>query len=471
MTANLALVSVPFPTSSTPGARPGEGKGRLVNTYAFKDGDEIVYGAVPGLVAGAVVGSGPRGGLLVGNTLYWAVSGSLVSLTGLNGPATTVGALPGDDLITAARNNRQPTPDVVFVADGNAFTTDGTTVSDYPDPDLGSVNSVSFLNGSFYFTKGDGTIIASGLNSTDINTLATAKAEAKPDGLLRGIVKGRQFIALGPTSTEFWDDVGSTPFPLARSEVVDTGLFGSHAVAGFEDGWDKAWFMVASDGTVRRWDGYTPTPISTRAVERSIASVSNRNALTACVYTFGGNSVLSLSGPDWTWEYHVNVGEWFERESYGLSRWRAQTSVNAFGRWIVGDTLSDRLMAVSEPARREGDDPLVCVMEGYLATAPATARLGRLRLHFSTGQGREEGTDPIETDPKVLVSWSGNGGAAYSVPVARSLGRQGQYARVIGVTSLGRAKHQGLRLRLAISDPVSFAFKRADLPDVIVRRG
>ena len=32
------MVAVPFPTSSGPGAIPGEGSGRLVNVFAAKDG-------------------------------------------------------------------------------------------------------------------------------------------------------------------------------------------------------------------------------------------------------------------------------------------------------------------------------------------------------------------------------------------------------------------------------------------------
>ncbi len=59
---------------------------------------------------------------------------------------------------------------------------------------------------------------------------------SSPDGLIRGIAKGSQFIALGAQSIEFYANAGTAPFPLARADVVDIGLFAPFAEAGFEPG-------------------------------------------------------------------------------------------------------------------------------------------------------------------------------------------------------------------------------------------
>lgn len=461
--------AIPFPLSSTPGSRPGEGAGRLINCFAFKDGDAVLYGPVPGLTPFALTGLGPRGSLLVGATLYVAVTDALLKVTA-DGVVTNVGPLQGSGLVTMARDNRAPSPDIVIVTENGAFVTDGASVSDYPDADVGSPNSVSFLDAYFLFTYGNATIRASGINDTGINDQSFTKAEAKPDGLLRGIVKGRQFIALGQASTEFYDNAGLIPFPLQRSEVVDVGLFGPWAVAGTDDGWDKPWLMVASDGTVRRWDGYAPTIVSTRDVERSIATVADPDTLEAMVTTYGGNSVWSLSGPDFTWDYHINAGQWFERESYGLKRWRGRTSVKAFGKWLVGDIQSATLMALDEAARTEGASPLVVTAEGWLKSYPAGFRVNDLYLQFSTGQGREDGKAPIETDPRVSVSWSLDGGGRWGQPLLRSMGRQGQYGRNVRVGQLGLARTSGVKVRWSISDPVPFAFMGGTLPKPSERR-
>lgn len=464
------MVALTFPKSSTPGAYPGEGAGRLVNVYAVADGDRAAFVSVPGLVPFGAAGAGPRGFLLVGSLLYDAVKDTLytVNATGL---ATLVGQLSGSDPVTMARNNRSPSPDVVIVTEDGAYAASTAGIADYPDPDVGTPTSVTFLDGYFLFTYGDGTIRASGLNTTDINDQSFTKAESKPDGLIRGIAKNGQFIALGPTSTEFYSNAGTQPFPLARAEVSDTGLFGRWAVAGFEDGWDRSWFSVASDRTVCRWDGYTPTRVSTREVERSIAGITDPNSLRMCVYGFGGNAVVSLSGPGFTWEYHVTANRWFERESYGAKRWRGERSVNAFGRWLVGDLRSTSIMAISETTRREGSDPLVCTMEALGPTFPRGARLNDLRVEITTGQGRAEGLEPIETDPRALISWSLDGGASFGTAVERSLGRQGQFGKPVTVTSLGRARGAGLTVRIEVSDPVRFTLYQQDVGRLAQRNG
>lgn len=465
------MPSLVYPKSSTPGARPGEGAGRLVNVFTFLDGEEATMGPAPGLVPFALVGSGPRGFLRISDALlYVAVADTLYSVNS-SGTAAIIGNLPGASPVTMARNNRPLAPDVVIIAEGTPFITNGTTVSDYPDPDVGSPTSVTFLDGYFIFTYGDGTIRSSGLNTTDINDQAFTKAEAKPDGAIRGIVKGSQFIALGPSSAEFYSDTGTIPFPFTRTEVVDTGLFGQWAVAGFEDGWDRSWFMVASDRTVGRWDGYTFTRISTRDVERSIAGVADPSTLRMVVYAFAGNAVVSISGPMFTWDYHVASGLWFERESDGLPRWRARCSVNAFGRWIVGDTLSSNIMTVSEAARTEADAPLVCTMDGRLDAFPNGVRLNDLRLDISTGQGRAEGETVPEGDPCALISWSLDAGGHFSAPVRRSIGRQGEFGRAVTVGSLGRSRGNGVTVRTVIADPVPFVLKGASVGRVATRKG
>lgn len=464
------MVALTFPKSSSPGARPGEGAGRLVNCFWALDGERAALVPAPGLVPFSVVAQGPRGFLLVGSLLYVAVKDALYTVNAA-GVATLVGVLSGSDPVTMARNNRSPSPDVVIVSEDGAFVATTSGVSDYPDPDVNTPTSVAFLDGYFLFSYGDGTIRASGLNTTDLNDQSFTKAESKPDGLIRGITKNGQYIALGPTSTEFYSNAGTQPFPLARAEVSDTGLFGKWAVAGFEDGWDRPWFSVASDRTVCRWDGYTPTRVSTREVERSIAGITDPNSLRACVYGFGGNAVVSLSGPNWTWEYHVAANRWFERESYGAKRWRAERSVNAFNRWLVGDLRSTGIMAISETARREGSDPLVCTMEAIGPTFPQGARLDDLRVEISTGQGRAEGLDPIETDPTVTISSSLDGGADFRNPVPRSMGRQGEFGRTVRVGSLGRARGAGVRVRVEVADPVPFSLYGADLGRLGMRKG
>jgi hypothetical protein len=53
-------------------------------------------------------------------------------------------------------------------------------VISFADTDIGTPNSVGFMDGYFIFTYGDGTIQASGLNDVTIATTDKTKEQAKP---------------------------------------------------------------------------------------------------------------------------------------------------------------------------------------------------------------------------------------------------------------------------------------------------
>lgn len=459
-------MQIPFPTSSTPGQRPQEGRGRLINAFAEELGEnEVIIRPVPGLNSFCDTGKGtPRGFLDVAGLLYAAYKDVAVTITSGGAVATLTGALSGSLPVTWARNNKSPTPDVVCVSENGAFTVTSTTVSTFADPDLPAPNSVSFLDAYFLFTIGDGRIFASDLNSTAINALSFAQCAAKPDGLTRGIVSGQLFYGFGPASCEVWQNVGTSPFPLARVAVIPVGLAGAWAIAGFEDGWDTAPIFVAADNTVRQMNGYTPEIISKPDVSRAIAAVADKSTLEACVYTYAGHAIWSLSAPGWTWEFNTTTRQWHERRSYQSARWRVSRSVYFGGKWLVGDTASSKLLEVSEGARREDQVPLVSVIDSLpVQNFPARITVKRADFSFVVGQGDERGADPIETDPQVAVSWSDDGGVTFGNPLMRPLGRQGAANQPVRVNRTGRTKQHGRRWRLTLSDPVFWSLMGGDM--------
>ena len=71
----------PFPKSSTPGARPGEGEGRLFNCYSVVEGDRSYVRRTAGLAQLVATGkTGIRGLLDVNGVLYVVYTGSVVTV-------------------------------------------------------------------------------------------------------------------------------------------------------------------------------------------------------------------------------------------------------------------------------------------------------------------------------------------------------------------------------------------------------
>jgi len=464
---------IPWPLSSSPGANVQESAGRLINCYAEPLGRDVeatkklapprvVWRKCPGLsLFAASAQTGFRGAILVDSTFYAAWSGKVSAFTSLGVETLLTGSLTGTEKVFFARNNKVGSPDVVCVApQTGAFSVLVGSVISFADPDIGSPNSVGFLDGYFIFTYGDGTIQASGLNDVTIATTDKTKEQAKPGGLIRGLPFNGQYYVFGPNfGAVYADTANPVGFPFTRSYVIQRGLISPYAIAGQENGFGSALIWVADDFSVVQANG-TPNPlkISPPDLDRLIALVPNKTTLEASVYISQGHPKWVISCPTFTWEFDLGSQKWNERASYLQTRWRAVSGHNAFGQWIVGDTQGGRLLKVDQTALDEFGNPLIMQMDsGPVIGFPSRTKVGKADFNFITGVGIATGVDPIATNPKVGISWSNDGGITYSNEFVRELGRQATDSRIAMVRT-GMTSTHGRRWRMKISDPIYAGF-------------
>lgn len=464
---------IPFPVQTSPGAKFQEGGGRILNGYVEELGDQApnktVIRRMPGMVNfGTSARTGFRGSILVNGVLYVAYSGKLEKWTSAGGASVNVGNLNGTKRGFFAANNNT-TPDKWFVdPDGNiAVFTPTTVTNSWPDADLPSVNSTDFLDGYGVFTVGDGRAFATDLNSTSVNALSFGKAEAKPDGLVRVVSWGGRLLFFGNQTTEVWTDAGTTPFPFARSSVIPRGLAGPYCVSGYEDGFSRGPIWVSDDSCVYRLDGYSPVKVSTPDLEGLIEAVSDKTTLEATSFISRGHAFWQLSCPAWTWVLDITTSQWSEGNSYLVTRTRRSGVINAFGKWLTGDTISGNLQQITSTANDETSSPLRLRIEsGPVLNFPAGMPVGRADFYFTTGVGIATGHDPDQTAPDVEISWSDDGGLTWSNPILRTLGRQSVSMQLVSlVACTGRTSWQGRRWRIDISSAVYAGFMMATMSD------
>lgn len=457
----MAGTPFPFPKSSTPGSRPGEGEGRLFNCYSVTEGDRSYVRRTPGLARLiALGGTGFRGGIDINGVRYAVFNGSVKREEG--GVVTTLtGTVPGSDWVTIQRNNKvtdgESTPDIVVVRSaGGAYVINDTTVSEYPDADLpDTVNSVDFLEGFLLFTDPNGTIYASELNSTDINPLSFATAESRSDGLRRVIVRGNIAYFMGKTTIEPWKNVGTSPWPLQRSPtVLQVGILSTLAVAGFEETWNAPTFFVSADGRVMALSGYEAAPVSTLDVERFIAA-SSAASVEVSAYVWKGRSFIAVSSDAGSWVYDVDARSWHERGSTGLARWRATRSFVSDGVWVYGDTQGGDLLVLSDTLTENGS-----ALGGFLQSGP-------LKDFPSDIEAKLE-AEFTEADITIKVSWSGDGGKTWSDELDRPINEADKYPT--SVSSLGKSNHRGFIVKFQWEGPADFSFMGATAERVEVRR-
>lgn len=460
------MVDVPFPKSTTPGEFVGEGQGRLVNCYVSKEGDLVYWRRMPGLASFCAIPEGGRiRGRIRSGPFVYVVIGTKCYQVDVNGVFTELyGDVPGTKNVTVTQNN-EPEPRIVIVSEYTAQVINGLVLSIYASPYLPLVNSVTSLDGYILFTTRFGEIWATDLNSLNVNALSFAKAQSDRDGLYRGIVSNGIFYAMGLNTITPYTDAGTAPFPLQRATtVMSIGLAGPNAVAGDQYEWDKPPIFVATDDTVRILQGYETQIVSTPDIQRKIAAVTDKTTLEACVFDFDGNSIWSLSSATWTENYNVTTGAWLDRESFNIDLWRARLSVFAFGRWLFGDTKSSIIMQMGQGYAKEVGEPLVWGADSAAVKQfPLRTQISSVSLDFVLGQGNEQGEDPIQTAPQVMISWSHDGGATWSNPIQRPLNREGKFVGPIRVHRLGITTHHGFRLRWRISDPVNVSFMGATI--------
>jgi hypothetical protein len=407
-----------------------------------------------------------RGALVTASNVYAAFADQVVKFDPTGGASTLVDALSGSDRVFWARNNKRPTPDVVMVCGAGTFKMVGDVISDLADPDLPSAIDVCFLDGYFFLIIADGRCFASGLNALTINANDNTTAEAKPDGLYRGIPWNGQLWLCGPGSIEVWggQPPNDTGFPFNRIAVIQRGLIGQSAIAGYEDGFGKALLWVGDDNAVHKATGYVPEKVSSPDLDRLIEDVADKGTLEASAYISGGHAIWSLSSPDWTWEFDLNTEKWQERRSYLSPRWRGTRSFNAFGKWLAGDQLSGSILQIDRKTLKEVDKPLIAeCWSAPVQKFPNRIRVARADFDFSTGVGIIPGVTEQETDPEVEISYSDDGGHTFSQPRKRKLGQRGRPLQRVTLFNCGTTGAQGRIWKVAMSDPAHFGLMGGDM--------
>ena len=458
-------MDIVFPTTSTVGAKPQEGGGSLLNAFVEQLSTgarkQIVRKRVPGMtkIVEADARINCRGIAPFGANAFVAFNDRLFELSG-SGTSYFMddrGQLSGTKPITVAQNNRAPDPQIVAVTENGAFQFfSGGAPASYPDSDVGFPNSVCFGDGYFFFTYGDGTCRSSGLNSTDINTNDRITTEAGNGSLLRGVFFRQELWLFCQDHIEVWQDTANANgFPFSRSTVIPRGLKGQWAVAGEEEGFSNVLIWVGDDNTVYNLNGYAPVRISTHDVERSIGTVTDVSTLRATVYMSEGHAIWQIKGPGFTWCYDLTTSQWHQRASYGRPEWMGEQTAFYNGSWIVGDDTTGKLYRMNaQDFTEDGANIIWEVTSAQMASFPNRFSVPRADFDFDMGVGLDTGSSIDVTDPRVLVSYSDDGGYYYSEPEEFILGRQGQASTRVTVLQTGEVGPYGRQWKIQCPDPV-----------------
>lgn len=439
---------------------------RSINLYPVfdKEGKEVaaLYGT-PGLDLFSSAGVGPiRGEYSAANGRAFAVSGGELYEISANGTSMLRGALTTfTGAVSMDENGFQ-----LAICDGSSvyiFTFATNAFTKVTDLDLPTAGTITFLDGYFIINKvGTGQFYISGLyDGLTWGALDFATAESSPDELLRVYNAVGQLWLLGTFTTEIWTNTGDSTFPFSRisGAKMETGILAPHTAIAIDN--SLLWLGRDSigSGIVYKADGFTPSRISTNAIELIIQSATNQSQIRAFTYQEQGHVFYFLTGGGLPTSlvYDISTGIWHERaylNSEGFfENHLAACGMFAFGLQLVGDRNGGNIYLLSSDIYSDNGLPLVRErIYTHLSDENKRIRYNSLEIGFESGVGLQTGQG---YDPKVSLQLSKDGARTWSDWYTTSIGKVGQYLTKAVFRRLGVAEIMTFKIR--ISDPVKVA--------------
>ena len=295
-------------------------------------------------------------------------------------------------------------------------------------------------------------------------------------GLVAINVDHREAWLFGTNSVEVWYDAGDANFPLARIQGAynEIGCAAPYSVAKL----DNSLFWLGADdrgqGIVYKANGYTGQRVSTHAIEYAIAQYGNISDAIAYTYQQEGHNfyVLTFPSANATWVYDAATQAWHERAGFSrgeFTRHRSNCQCNFQGNILVGDFENGNVYRFNLDVYADNGE-VQKSLRSWRALPTGQNNLKRtaqhsLQLDAESGVGLNGFTteqvfyltsqsgeklitqsgdyiasaivETTQSDPKVMLRWSDDGGHNWSNEHWMSMGGIGQFGTRIIWRRLG----------------------------------
>lgn len=326
-----------------------------VNMVPVPKGNGISNGfsrPADGLVSNGIGPGHDRGGINWNGICYRVMGSKLVSVSA-TGTVVILGDV-GDDgqLVTLDYSFDR----LAIASNGHLFYWSPTLgLIQVTDPDLGVVLDVVWVDGYFMTTDGTSLVVTELSDPTQVNPLKYGSSEVDPDPVVALLKLRNEVYALNRQTIEVFDNVGGDLFPFQRIDgaQIEKGVIGTQAccvymetIAFLGGGFNEApgIYMGANANA---------TKISTQEIDEILLNYTE--AQLALVKLEARNDRahqhLYVHLPDRTLVFDAaatqELGQpvWFTLTSSieGFSKYRAQSLVWCYDRWLIGDPVGSNV--------------------------------------------------------------------------------------------------------------------------------
>ena len=404
----------------------------------------------PGLSAFAsgAVGEAVRGLRNVEGGLYAVIGETLYSVTSA-GVKTALGTVPGSGRVSMTHNQITGGNEIVIVNGFQGFVYNTATAVFEQITDEAFEGSIVCDYLASYILH-----VETGRRYWFHSDLAAAKqyisldryeGESNPDRMVSLLVDHSEVWVFSERSIDVFVNQVTDSSAFQRSgAMIEIGCAGTFTPAKTDNGI----FWLGNDGIFYRANGYSPTRISTHAIEQAIQGLDWSKCYST-VWEDKGHKVVYWTFPDGlTWGFDVATGLWHRRKSYGFENWRVSHLVRFGNQWIAGDNFSGNLYVLDWDALTDNGSPI----ERLRATGVTHADQNRFRVD-TVELVVSVGTSALgNSDHAMEVRYSDDGGYNFTNWLPRSLGAVGNYQQRLVWRRLGIARQRVWQIR--VTSPV-----------------
>lgn len=408
----------------------------------------------------------------VNDTKLYKITRTIDAGTGVETWAKeNLGTITGTGRVSMATNGTQL---VIVVPGGSGFVYDVVadtfvTITDtIYTTTLGPANSVSYIDGFFVFTSAktnnEDTFFHSNLNdATSYTATDFGTAAVDPDKIRTGHVHNNKFYTLGSKTIEVFDNVGGSGFVFQRRDgfVIPKGILANFSIAEYDGGFV---FLGAGNNeqpAVWKLQGSKLTRLSTTPIQDQLSTFTDTEISNAFSWISGskGAYFFNLSVGDKTFSYDSTASTlsqkkvWHNKTSFideSIRRNRVNSAVTAYGRVMVGDSVSGRIGELDPDTYDEYGERILRVGSTQpLVDMSQEISIGSIELSIEAGVG-----DQTTVDPQLGLQLSFDGRTFNSVRT-RSMGKQGKYNAQLIWDQNGMLDTQSV-FRWSMSEKVKF---------------
>jgi hypothetical protein len=395
-----------------------------------------------------------RGALVMSGVAYYVQGDRLVRLNS-DMTLTDIGEIAGEDRVSMATNGTQL---MILNELGDGYIFEAGTLSDITDSGFtanGTPQITVYYDGYFICSTDEKKFIKSDIDDgLAWNALDFSRADGDPDEIVAPLSFRGQLYMLGAVTSEAFQNVGGTDFPIAKIKglIINKGLSFRHAVVSASDSF--FWIGAGENESPAVWGstGQTAEKISTDAEDFIIRGELQKEGIQntfGFYYAQDGSYFVGFSLPTKTIVYELVSKRWHTRESLiddVSERWRVNSLCQVYGGIYVGDSQDGRIGKLSPDTYKEYGNAIISTW----ITQPFSNQgeyfsVSSFEATCESGVGTSE-----EPNPQIRLSWSKDG-RNFSDERPRALGKVGEYLRRAIWRRLGGFSRLAI-MKLVISD-------------------